>query len=386
MDSNSEIISDIAYCTIVTKSHLAYARALAYSIEAYNPQSKLFVLLADMNEECIDIANEPFELIELEELNDQEDIQKMCFYYTPSELCFCLRAWLHEYMFHKTPFAKWIYFDSDIMVYHSLKEISDQLDEISILLSPHLISIDPPPSIDVKEIRRLESYLLRNGGIYNGGFLALRETEESEIFIKWFKDHLRWYGFDNRPMQSGDQFWITCVPLYFREVGVLRHPGANLAYWNLYERNIEKDSSGKITVDEQSLIFYHFAGFDMESPQKVTKYPHPPSLLVIPPPIKDIAREYHRLLIENRHEEAKNYSYAFAKFQNGKSITPMMRRLYFDMVFHNAEPTESPFEKYEYFQSLLRSQRIKNIIRNGGKYLVTQIKRTLKPDYYFDKP
>ena len=183
MDSNSEIISDIAYCTIVTKSHLAYARALAYSIEAYNPQSKLFVLLADMNEECIDIANEPFELIELEELNDQEDIQKMCFYYTPSELCFCLRAWLHEYMFHKTPFAKWIYFDSDIMVYHSLKEISDQLDEISILLSPHLISIDPPPSIDVKEIRRLESYLLRNGGIYNGGFLALRKTEESKDFI-----------------------------------------------------------------------------------------------------------------------------------------------------------------------------------------------------------
>lgn len=385
MYSNSENVSDIAYCTIVTKSHLAYARALAYSLEAYNPQSKLFVLLADQKEERIDIANELFELIELAELNDQEYIQKMCFYYTPSELCFCLRAWLHEYMFHKTSFEKWIYLDSDIIVYHSLKEISEQLDDLSIMLSPHLISTDAPPSIDVKEIRRLESYLLRNGGIYNGGFLALRKTEESKAFIKWFKEHLRLYGFDDRPMQSGDQFWITSVPLYFREVDVLRHPGANLAYWNLYERNIETDSSGNITVNGEPLIFFHFAGFDMKSPPRLTRYAHPPNLLIIPPPIKEIAREYYRLLIENGYEEAKNYPYAFAKFKNDKTITPMMRRLYFEMVFNNKEPKESPFEKYEYFQSRLRSQRIKNFIRTGGKYLVTQIKSTLKPDYYFDK-
>jgi len=386
MDSNSENVSDIAYCTIVTKSHLAYARALARSLEVHNPHSKLFVLLADQKEGFIDIANEPFELIEIEDLNDQEDIQKMCFYYTPSELCFCLRAWLHEYMFQKTSYEKWIYFDSDIIVYHSLKEISDQLDNLSIMLSPHLISTDPPPSIDVKEIRRLESYLLRNGGIYNGGFLALRKTEESKDFIKWFKEHLRLYGFDNRPMQSGDQFWITCVPLYFKEVAVLRHPGANLAYWNLYERNVEKDRSGDITVNGEPLIFFHFAGFDMKSPPKLTKYAHPPNLLIIPTPIKEIAGKYHRLLIENGYEETINYPYAFAKFKNGKAIAPMMRRLYFEMVFHNKAPEESPFEKYEYFQSRLRSQRIKNVIRTGAKYLVAQIKSTLKPDYNFDKP
>jgi hypothetical protein len=227
---------------------------------------------------------------------------------------------------------------------------------------------------------------LRNGGIYNGGFLALRKTEESKAFIRWFKEHLRLYGFDNRPMQSGDQFWITCVPLYFRDVAVFRHPGANLAYWNLYERNIEKDSSGNINVNGEPLIFFHFAGFDMKAPPELTKYAHPPDLLIIPPPIKEIAGEYNRLLIKNGYEDTKNYPYAFAKFNNGKTITPMMRRLYFEMVFNNMAPEESPFEKYEYFQSRLRSQRIKNIIRNGGKYLVTQIKSKLKPDYYFDKP
>jgi hypothetical protein len=124
----------------------------------------------------------------------------------------------------------------------------------------------------------------------------------------------------------------------------------------------------------------------MKTPQKLTKYAHPPGLLVIPPPIKEIAREYYRLLIENGYEETKNHPYAFAKFKNGRMITPMMRRLYFEMVFNNKAPEESPFDSFQYFQSRLRSQKIKNLIRTGGKYLLTQIKSTLKPDYHFDKP
>jgi hypothetical protein len=348
--------SDTAYCTIITKSHIAYARALADTLTTSNSQSKLYVLLADKLDGYIDPAKEPFSLIKLKELTDQEDIDRMCFYYTPSELCFCLRAWLHEFMFNKTDLKKWIYFDSDIIVYHSLKKISDRLDDISIMISPHLISINPPQKIDVKAVRKLESYLLRNGGIYNGGFLALRKTEESKVFIEWFKNHLKMYGFDDRPMQSGDQFWLTCVPLYFKEVSVLRDPGANLAYWNLYERTIKRDSSGKILVNDQPLLFFHFAGFDINAPKKLTKYGIPKGLNIIPDAIKELAKEYHRLLIENGYEETKNFPYAFGKFKNDQPITPLMRRVYFKMLFHGKEFKGSPFEQYEYFRSRLRFQ------------------------------
>lgn len=386
MISDVGTLSDIAFCTIITKSHLAYARTLATTLRTYNSQSKLFVLLADRIEGYFDSDDEPFELIDLEELTNQEEIQKMCFYYTPSELCFCLRAWLHEYMFQRTAFQKWIYLDADIGVYHSLKKISDRLGNISIMISPHLISIKPPAPINVKAIRKLESYLLRNGGIYNGGFLALRKTEESKAFIRWFKDHLRMYGFDDRPMQSGDQFWLTCVPLYFRDVAVLRDPGANLAYWNIYERAIQQDGSGKIQVNGKPLLFFHFAGFDMNTPNKLTKYAIPQGLRIVPRPIEELAKDYHRLLIDNGYEETKNYPYAFAKFEDGKTITPMMRRLYFEMIFHDKTFKGSPFEQYEYFRSRLRSQEIKNYLRTIGKYMMTQVGRLLKPDYYFDKP
>jgi len=386
MSSDVGSTSDTAYCTIVTKSHLAYARALVNSFAEHNPKNKFFVLLADRIDGYFDPEKEPFELISLEELNDQKDIQRMSFYYTPSELCFCLRAWLHEYMLQKTTFTKWVYFDADILIYHSLKKISDQLDNTSIMLSPHLLSIDSPSSINVKAVRKLESYLLRNGGIYNGGFLALRRTEESQKFIRWFKDHLRMYGFDNRPMQSGDQFWLTCVPLYFRETSVQREPGANLAYWNLYERTIEQDGSGNIEVNGEPLLFFHFAGFDMTSPDKLSKYGIPRGLDVVPTPIWELAKNYYRLLIDNGYEETKNYPYSFAKFKDDQIITPLMRRFYFEETFQDKACNGSPFDQYEYFRSQLRSQKIKNCLRTIGKYLMTQIGRKLNPDYNFDKP
>ena len=386
MVSDIGSMSDIAYCTIITKSHLAQARVLAITLAEHNLQSKLFVLLADRIDGYFDPEEEPFELISFEELTDQEDIQRMCFYYTPSELCFSLRAWLHEYMLQNSTFPKWIYFDADIIVCHSLKRISDQLDNTSIILSPHLLSIDPPPSINVKAIRRLESYLLRNGGIYNGGFLALRRTKESQVFIRWFKDHLRMYGFDDRPMQSGDQFWLTFVPLYFSEVSVQRDPGANLAYWNLYERTIEKDGPGKIQVNGKPLLFYHFAGFDMKKPNKLTKYGLSRELKIVPGPIGELAKKYHRLLLDNGYEETNNYPYAFAKFKDGQTITPMIRRLYFKEIFHNKACKGSPFEQHEYFRTRFRSQKIKNYLSKVGNYVMTLIRRWFKPDYYLDIP
>jgi hypothetical protein len=386
MSTDSGTVSDIAYCTIITKSHIAYARTLADTLAKSNSGSELYVLLADRLDEYIDPVNEPFNLIKLEDLVDQDDIDKMCFYYTPSELCFCLRAWLHEFMFKKTSFKKWIYFDSDIIVHHSLNQISNHLDDISIMISPHLISINPPQSIDIKAVIKLESYLLRNGGIYNGGFLALRKTEESKVFIEWFKKHLRMYGFDNRPMQSGDQFWLTCVPLYFREAYILRDPGANLAYWNLYERTITRDSSGKILVNNRPLLFFHFAGFDIKEPKKLTRYRIPQGLKIIPGAIEELASEYRRLLIGNGYEETKNYPYAFEKFKNGITITPLIRRAYFEMLFHDKAFKGSPFEQYEYFRSRLHFQKLKNNLRTFGKYMITKIGSFLNADYNFDKP
>lgn len=378
--------NDTAFCTIVTKSYLAYARALAVTLAKHNPENRLFVLLADRIDGYFDPKAEPFDLITIEELSDQEDIHKMCFYYNAIEMCFVLRAWLHEYMFEKTNYSKWIYLDADIAVYHSFKKISEQLNSISILLSPHLISITPPPSIDVRAVRKLESYFVRNGGIFQGGFLALRRTDECYKFVKWFKDHLLLYGFNDRPLHSGDQFWMTYIPSYFHQVSVLRNPGANLAYWNLYERTIEQSRSGEILVNGEPLVFFHYAGFDMGKPERLTKYSLNRGLMIIPRQIIKLAFSYHRLLIECGYEYTKAYPYAFATFENGQTINPVMRRLYYEFILHNKPFDGSPFKQYSYFKRRLRLTIIRRFLGELGRNVISRIRRYINPDYDFDVP
>ncbi len=98
------------------------------------------------------------------------------------------------------------------------------------------------------------------------------------------------------------------------------------------------------------------------------------------------AKNYQHLLINHGHEKTKNYPYAFAKFKDGQTITPIMRRLYFNLVYTEKAFKGSPFEQHKYFQTRLRSQKIIGSVRKACKYVIKQVRRCLKPDYYFDIP
>ena len=36
-----------------------------------------------------------------------------------------------------------------------------------------------------------------------------------------------------------DQKWIDLVPGFYPDVGIIHHPGYNVAYWNLHCRRVE---------------------------------------------------------------------------------------------------------------------------------------------------
>ena len=46
------------------------------------------------------------------------------------------------------------------------------------------------------------------------------------------------------PPFSGDQPWLNLVPLFFREVDLLRHPGANVGYHALVTGRSRRDAQG----------------------------------------------------------------------------------------------------------------------------------------------
>lgn len=356
-------MNELAVCTIITKSYLPYARTLASSLAEHNPGITLYVLLADRVDGYFDPSLENFKFIYLEDLFHAEEIDRMCFYYTAFELCCALRGVLHEYMFDKTNIRKWIFLDSDIMIFSPLDVIFEQLETTSILLTPHN-SIIP---IDDKYIASCEISFLKCG-LYNAGFLGLNRTNTSKEFIGWFKNRLKNFAFDDSTNQESmsrglfvDQLWLNLVPLYFKEVKYCLEPGANLGYWNFFDRTLTKDSSGSIRVNEEPVIFIHFSGWDINNPNAVSKYSsiydekNPNYWL-------EISETYKDNLLENGYSICAEFPYAFKCFHDGKSILLKMRRQYYNFIRRGKNLPYSPFSN-EYYSRLKLTFAYTNLLK-----------------------
>jgi hypothetical protein len=59
--------------------------------------------------------------------------------------------------------------------------------------------------------------------------------------------------------------------LFSSEFGCIKHPGYNVAYWNLHEREIKKIGN-RYVVNGEPAIFFHLSGFRAEEPQTFSRY------------------------------------------------------------------------------------------------------------------
>jgi hypothetical protein len=74
------------------------------------------------------------------------------------------------------------------------------------------------------------------------------------------------FGFNDVPFGTFvDQKWIDLVPAFFDKVCILKHPGCNIAYWNLHERTLSQGKDA-ILVNNQPLCFFHFSGVKASKP------------------------------------------------------------------------------------------------------------------------
>ena len=341
-------MTELAICTIITKSHLVYARTLWKSISQYHPDLKLYVLLADTVDNYFKPNQEPFHWIYLSDLSDQQRIQQMCFYYTPFELCCALRGMLHEYIYENTNLDYWLFLDSDLMVFAPLDDIFKQLESHSILLTAH----SQTPLIDSQYIDYHE-YNFLISGLYNAGFLGLKRCEPTYKFINWFKERLIYYSFNDHNLGEPrglfvDQLWLNLVPQFFEQVGIVSHPGANIGHWNLWERNLAKEQNGQIMADGKPLLFVHFSGWDIDNPDQVSL--HNPMYEGKSIPIwQQLAQIYRQSLLDNGYETTINYPYKYATFKTGETIKVEQRRLYYDALKKGQNIEKSPFLSYTDF-------------------------------------
>ncbi|MBK8926562.1 MAG: hypothetical protein IPM74_11815 [Crocinitomicaceae bacterium] len=180
--------------------------------------------------------------------------------YTNFELSCALKPFCANYLLQKSiENSLIVYLDSDILFYHCINLIEQEIGLCNIMLSPHFLS--PPP--DFNKIGELET---NNAGLYNGGFFAIKNCQESIRFIDWWKERLYLYCFtDFANGMFVDQIWLNYVPLYFDNVHIIKNPGMNVGVWNFHENKIALNENGEWKVNfEFPLVFFHFGGYRLE--------------------------------------------------------------------------------------------------------------------------
>lgn len=307
---------NLAICTIVAKNYLAQARVLMSSVRKWNPEAKRIVILVDQFDGYFDPSGEDFETILSQDLPIPAS-KWFHFKYSILELNTAVKPYALEFLIRRYSLARIVYLDPDIQLFSPLQSLFDTDSAASIFLTPHLTA----PNTDERQPGDLD--ILR-AGAYNLGFLALRATEESNRFLRWWQSKL--YELCVVDLARGlfvDQRWVDLVPGLFSGVCILRDPGYNVAYWNLSHRKIQRSGAG-YTVNGEPLRFFHYSGFDPAEPDTVSKHQNRYQLNALGD-ARALFGDYREALLRHAYLDCLRWPYAYGFFANGEPVPDIGR-------------------------------------------------------------
>ncbi len=219
--------------TVVTRNHLHYARACTRSLQAVAPEVEVVACVVDGSPD--DQLNEPFRVVLGGELAISE-WPRFRFQYVADELCYAIKPFLMEWTLTHVDCAALLYFDADILVYHAPSALMSTLLRHDIVLTPQLCSPAASPESEL---------ISRRYGVYNAGFVGVRNSEVGRVFLRWWQGWTRKHGIiDFAGSLACDQAWLDLVPGLFPGVHVERGGQYNLARWNVSERDLRRTPDG----------------------------------------------------------------------------------------------------------------------------------------------
>jgi hypothetical protein len=308
-------------CTIIAKNYAAHARVLARSFAATHPDGRCSVLVIDDYADYLDPANEPFEVIGIDEIG-LPDVERMAAFYSLLEFSTAVKPWLLRHLLDRDGVDAIAYLDPDIRVDDSLAEIDRRAIAHGAVLTPHLTA--PLP----RDGRKPNEAEIMVAGSFNLGFIALgADGEIADPLLDWWSERLEWECLID-PVNGlfVDQRWIDLAPGMWPDISVLRDPAYNIAYWNLPQRRLEIDGDG-YKVDREPLRFFHFSGYDPRRPDELSKYQNRIALRT-DAALSRICDEYGAELRDAGFEEAIAWSYGWSKTADGVRLDQMTRDLF----------------------------------------------------------
>lgn len=242
--------------TICSNNYLNKAQVLVHSIKRFEDVT-VYLFLADQRSDLIDYKRLGFDKVITPEELEITNLQWQLENYNIIEFNTAIKGPAFKYLLEKTNANFLYYFDPDIKVYKTLSSFSPFWEDAAILLTPHILTPVPYDGMFPEE------NLFLNHGTYNLGFLGLKRSLLSARFLDWWCERLSDKCIiDLKEGYFTDQIWFNLVPLLFKEVTVVDHPGFNMAYWNLHERVISRNADFFKVNKTEDLFFYHFSSFD----------------------------------------------------------------------------------------------------------------------------
>ncbi len=235
-----------AFCSIIAKNYLPQANVLINSLRRHNPDAVFFLLIVDAtinnhyDDDFVKILS-PHDL----SLN-QDSLSKMHLIYDVVEFSTSMKPSLLKHILG-LGFNTATFLDPDIQVFGPLNYAIEKAQENHIVVTPHRLT----PTQNYRD-----EIIFLKYGVFNLGFICV--SKESLQFLEWWESRLETGAtrFEFSDIFT-DQKWVNLLPAYFN-YHVLRHPGYNVAPWNLDERDFSATGQN-FWVGNEPLIFIHFS-------------------------------------------------------------------------------------------------------------------------------
>lgn len=239
------------YCTYFDEGYLPKGLALYRSLCRHAGDFELWVLcLSEACHEALTRLQAPrMRLLRLAELETFEPrLAAVRPHRTRVEYFFTCSPVLPACVFDREPSADVVtYLDSDLWFLHPPDALFEELGDGSTAIIEHDFTPDQ---------RHREKF-----GRFNVGWIGFRRTRDGLACLDWWRERcLEWCHDRVDDGRFADQGYLDEWPRRFAGVRILKHPGANLAPWNIRGREVRWKGDAW-TVNGRPLIFFHFHGF-----------------------------------------------------------------------------------------------------------------------------
>jgi len=329
-----------AVFTICSNNYLPYAKILLNSLQKHHQDVQLFLCLADHKVNSEKVYVKGVSIIEARDLKIP-NFDDFAFRYDIMEFNTALKPFMMSLLVEEYDFDQVIYLDPDIEVFAPLDIIFNALETgQNFVLTPHLTSPSEistyPNDIDIMK-----------AGIYNLGFIGVSNHQDVIAFLHWWGRRLRFECINRQDKGIFvDQKFVDLVPAFYENVGIIRNPGLNVAYWNLHQRALTYDQEKDAWfVNEQPLIFFHFSGINPRNRERLSK--HTESFTCgLESSLQKIIDHYIDAYYLNVGETCFPKDYHYSYFDNGTFITDVIRKFY-----RNRESSwiDNPFTTFHYY-------------------------------------